>query len=176
MKMIRIMVSGLILLAGVMFFSGCASPSVAPVNSPGEKIKISVRVDRGRVSEVEARQWQYRTEVAAYMERDLMSRLNRCGYDATLIPSGENSISNPEIYRLDVQIKNYNPGSSAARIMVGFGAGACSLDLRYVVKKGEKTLQEWEDGISTSGDWRRLPRALDDKLVRKLNAELLTWK
>ena len=104
-----------------------------------------------------------------------MSRLRRAGYDAEMIqsPTGYNPAEGR--YLLTVKTVSYNPGSSAARILVGYGAGACSLDMHYEVMRGATVLQRWEDGIGTSTDWRRLPRALNEKLVRKLNAELLTW-
>ncbi len=163
------------LLTGAVLLSGCATPSIAPTTESGQKIKISVISNRGNPKEMESRQWQYRNEVGSYMEVDLVNRLNRTGYDARLIQSVSEYAPSANSYLLSMEITSYNPGSSAARIMVGFGAGACSMDMHYVVKNGSKVLQEWKDGIGTSGDWRRLPRALDDKLVRKLNAELLSW-
>jgi len=175
MRTIKI-IAGLCVIAGAVLFSGCATPSIAPVNSMGEKIKIAILSDRGSPDQMEPRQWTYRNEVGAYMERDLITRLNRTGYDATLIQSKSDDVPSLGHYLVEVKIKSYNPGSSAARMVVGFGAGACSLELHYIVKKEGNVIREWNDGIGTSGDWRRLPRALDDKLVRKLNAELLTWK
>ena len=163
------------LLTGAVLLSGCATPSIAPTTASGQKIKISVISNRGNPKEMESRQWQYRNEVGSYMEVDLVNRLNRTGYDARLIQSVSEYAPSANSYLLSMEITSYNPGSSVARIMVGYGAGACSLDMHYVVKNGSKVLQEWKDGIGTSGDWRRLPRALDDKLVRKLNAELLSW-
>ena len=124
---------------------------------------------------MESRQWKYRNEVGTYLEADLVNRLNRTGYQARLIQSEKEYQAGDDSYLLSTEITSYNPGSSVARIMVGYGAGACSLDMLYVVTNGKNVLQEWTDGIGTSGDWRRLPRALDDKLVRKLNAELLSW-
>lgn len=163
------------LLTGAVLLSGCATPSIAPTTASGQKIKISVISNRGNPKEMESRQWQYRNEVGSYMEVDLINRLNRTGYEAKLIQSVSEYVPLPNSYLLSMEITSYNPGSSVARIMVGYGAGACSLDMHYVVKNGSKVLQEWNDGIGTSSDWRRLPRALDDKLVRKLNAELLSW-
>ncbi len=160
------------LVIGTLLFSGCVTSS-APQTSTGEKIKISVLSDRGDPKKMESRQWQYRNEVGAYMERDLINRLNRTGYDANLITSRKEHTSGPGRYLVEVSIKSYNPGSSAARILVGFGAGACSLDIHYAVfGSGSKAIMEWDDGIGTAGDWRRLPVALNNKLVHKLNAEL----
>ncbi len=164
-----------ILVAGVLL-SGCVTASTAPQAAAGGKSKIFVVLDRGNKNEMEAQQWKYRNEVGAYMEADLIRRLSRAGYMAQLIPSEKEYTSAVDSYLVSMKIKSYNPGSSAARIVVGFGAGACSLDMHYAVKQGPKVLQEWDDGIGSSLDWRRLCNALDDKLIRKLNAELLTWK
>ncbi len=162
-------------MVGVTLLSGCATPSIAPMTASGQKIEISVMSNRGNPKEMESRQWQYRNEVGSYMEVDLVNRLNRTGYEAKLIQSVSEYAPSANSYLVSMEITSYNPGSSVARMLVGYGAGACSLDMHYVVKNGSKVLQEWKDGIGTSSDWRRLPRALDDKLVRKLNAELLTW-
>ncbi len=124
---------------------------------------------------MESRQWKYRNEIGRYMEPDLIRRLNRTGYNATLIQSASEYQPGPDSYLLSMEITSYNPGSSAARMLVGFGAGACALDMNYEVQKDGRVIRRWQDGIGTSGDWRRLPIALNDKLVRKLNAELLTW-
>lgn len=164
------------LLAGATLFSGCASASIAPVSRTGGKIKVALLSNRGNPDQMESQQWKYRTEVGTYMEKDVLNRLNRTGYEARLIHSEKEYVSGPDSYLLSMAITKYNPGSTAARVLVGFGAGSCSLDMLYTVKKGSNVLQEWADGIGTSGDWRRLPRVLDDKLVRKLNAELSTWE
>ncbi len=162
--------------AGLVLVFGCATASNAPRTMTGEKIRIAVLSDRGDPNAMEARQWQYRTEVGTYMERDLINRLNRTGYDARLIQSESEYVPAADSYLLITEIRKYNPGSSAARIVVGFGAGSCSLDMHYTVRNGAQVLQSWDDGIGTSMDWRRLAVALNDKLARKFNAELLTWK
>ncbi len=153
-------------------FTGCAT-SKAPMASGGGKIKIFIVSDRGNPEEMEEKQWRYRNEVGTYMETDLLARLNRTGYEAKLITSKEEFVPGPDTYLISMEIESYNPGSSAARMLVGFGAGACSLDMHYVVFDGQsKKVMEWDDGIGTAGDWRRLPITLDDKLVRKLNTDL----
>jgi hypothetical protein len=171
----RSLLSGLGILAGVLLLSACVSTSVAPQGASGGKIKIAVLSSRGDPGTMESKQWGFRNEIGEYMEPDLVRRLNRSGYDAKLIQSASEYTAGPDSYLLSMEITSYNPGSSAARIFVGYGAGACALDMKYSVQKGGQVVQSWEDGIGTSGDWRRLPNALNDKLVRKLNAELLSW-
>lgn len=160
---------------GLLMLFGCVTTSSAPKTASGHPIKLAVLSDRGDPNEMESKQWGYRNEVGSYMEEDLLRRLNRAGYDAKLIDSASEYTPAPDSYLLKMEITSYNPGSSAARIFVGYGAGACSLDMRYTVKKGGQVVQQWEDGIGTSMDWHRLPNALNEKLVNKLNAEILTW-
>ncbi len=159
-------------ICGMVLVSGCAT-SRAPMTASGEKIKIFVLSDRGSPDKMEEKQWGYRNEVGSYMETDLINRLNRTGYNATLVKDKSEIKPLPDSYTVFAKIKSYNPGSAAARIVVGFGAGACSLDMHYKVFNADgAVIMEWDDGIGTSGDWRRLPIALNDKLVRKLNEEL----
>jgi hypothetical protein len=162
-------------VAGALLLSACVTASVAPKSASGGKIKIAVLSNRGNPDSMESRQWQWRNEVGEYMEPDLINRLKRSGYDAKLVSSASEYTAGPDSYLVMMEITSYNPGSSAARMFVGYGAGACALDMKYTVKNGNKTLQSWEDGIGTSQHWRKLPHALNDKLVRKLNAELLSW-
>lgn len=171
----RAIFAGLVMIVGSMLLSACVTASVAPKSSSGGNIKLFVLSNRGNPNEMESVQWKYRNEIGSYMEPDLIKRLKRSGYDAKLITSASEYTAGPDSYLISMEIVSYNPGSSAARVFVGYGVGACALDMKYVVKNGSKTLQSWEDGIGTSMDWRRLPIALNDKLVRKLNAELLSW-
>ena len=159
-------------LAGAVVLSGCAT-SRAPLTKSGGKVEISVLSNRGKESEMEARQWQYRNEVGSYMETDLINRLNRSGYDAKLIHSKSEFTPGEGKYLVCVEVESYNPGSNVARMLVGFGAGACSMDCHYAVfGQGSESILSWDDGVGTSGDWRRIPNTLDDRLVRKLNTEL----
>ena len=165
---------GLGFVLSLMLLAGCTTSS-APKLSTGGNVKLAVYSDRGDPSTMEARQWDYRNEVGPYMEADLINRLRRAGYDVKLIQSPADYNSADGRYLLVTKMLSYNPGSAAARIIVGFGAGACSLDMQYTVLKGSTVLQQWKDGIGSSTDWHRLPRALNEKLVCRLNDELMSW-
>lgn len=166
--------SGLVAIAG--FITGCGTPYKAPMADDGGKIKLFVVSDRGNENEMEEKQWGYRNEVGSYMESDVLARLNASGYDVQKIDSKDEFVPEEDSFLLYMRIESYNPGSSAARILVGFGAGSCSLDMHYIVfDESSKKVMEWDDGIGTSGDWHRLTTSLDDKLVRKLDAELAKY-
>ncbi|MFO7811985.1 MAG: DUF4410 domain-containing protein, partial [Pelovirga sp.] len=116
-----------VLLLAVVI-SGCARSGVsAPVVAGGEKIEIVLLSHRGDPATMDERQYQYRIEVGQWMERDLLNQLRRSGYEASQISSRTEFTPKADRYLLEVIIDGYNPGSSAARIVVGFGAGAASL-------------------------------------------------
>ena len=121
------------------------------------------------------RQYQYRVEVGQWMERDLLNMLRRSGYDAALIESKGEFEAREGRYLLTVRIESYNPGSSAARFLVGFGAGAASLDNHYeFYGTAPQPLMIWDDGVGTSEHWTKLPRKLNANTVRKITERLTT--
>lgn len=158
-------------IAALMVLNGCASSGrkVVPLTAAGTPIHIDVLCDRGDPATMEEKQWRYRNEVGAFMEPNLVRRLGDFKFSAALIQKESDFKKQPGTYLLKVRITSYNPGSAAARILVGYGAGACSLDCEYELLDGEgKTLMKWTDGIGTSGDWRRLPIALNKRNGKKI--------
>ncbi len=161
----------LLLLAVVI--SGCARSSVsAPVAAGGEKIEIVLLSHRGDPATMDERQYQFRIEVGQWMERDLLNQLRRSGYEASQISSRADFTPKAGRYLFEVTIDKYNPGSSAARIVVGFGAGAASLDNSYALSSGQQPLLSWSDGVGTSQHWTRLPRTLNERAVKKVTEYL----
>jgi hypothetical protein len=122
---------GMCLASSMLLVAGCATAPRAPLTAGGERIEIMVFSDRGNPDEMDERQYQRRIEVGQWMEGDLIDLLTRSGYQAALIGSKEEFKARDGRYLLTVKIVKYNPGSSAARIIVGFGAGAASLDNHY---------------------------------------------
>ncbi len=163
-------------LCVVVFLSwalGCASAPRAPRSADGNAIEVHVLSNRGSPDEMDARAYRHRNEVGQWMERDLLNQLRRSGYVAGQISSRDEFQPGPGIYLLEVQIDSYHAGSSAARIMVGYGAGSAALEKSYALYgEEEQPLLEWSDGVGTSQDWRRLPRRLNQNAVRRVNAYL----
>jgi hypothetical protein len=157
----------------VLLVSACVTRSRAPVSASGSKVEIAVLSDRRDPKEMEARQWGWRNEVGQFMESDLVNQLNRAGYTARLIKSQNEFESADGRYLLKVEIKSYNPGSSAARVLVGFGAGAAGLDTHYeLYGAATNPVLAWDDGVGTSQHWTKLPRKLNSNAVRKINEQL----
>jgi hypothetical protein len=154
---------------GVLFgVWGCRSVR-APLASSGQRYHIDVLVDRGDPDSMESRQWGWRNEIGEYMEPNLVRRLGDYGFSSAQIGKASEARGTADSYLLAVRIESYNPGSSAARILVGYGAGACSLDCHYELfdSAGKKVL-EWDDGCGTSGHWTRLPNKLNHNASQKI--------
>ena len=161
----------------VMLVAGCARAPRAPLADAGEKIEIMVFSDRGNPAGMTERQYKYRIEVGQYMERDLINRLRRSGYRALLINSKDEFEAQAGRYLLIVRIVSYNQGSSAARILVGFGAGAASLDNKYeFYGAGQEPIMAWDDGVGTSEHWTRIPRKLNANTVKRITEKLTASK
>lgn len=161
----------------VMLVAGCARAPRAPLADAGEKIEIMVFSNRGNPAEMTERQYKYRIEVGQYMERDLINRLKRSGYRALLINSKDEFEARAGRYLLIVKIVSYNPGNSATRIFVGFGAGAASLDNKYeFYSAGQKPIMAWDDGVGTSEHWTRIPRKLNVNTVKRITEKLTASK
>lgn len=167
---------GMLLTGLIVVISGCAKGTPAPISTDGEKVEIVLLSHRGDPSAMNERQYQYRVEVGQWMERDLLNMLRRSGYEATQITSREDFSSKAGRYLLEVTIDSYNPGSSAARVVVGYGAGAAALDNSYTFSAGQQPLLFWSDGVGTSQHWTRLPRVLNERAVKKIKDYMRTSK
>jgi hypothetical protein len=167
--------AGLLMVLGSVLLSGCVG-NTASVRRGGE-IHIIVLCDRGDEASMEKRQWRYRNEVGAFMEPDLVRRLQDYMFSSALIHGSEFK-KEPNWYLLKVKITSYNPGSSAARNLArwagpgsGYGIGVCSLDCGYeLIDSNGAQVLAWTDGVATSRvDWRRLPLALNKRVGKKLS-------
>lgn len=162
-----------VVLACLAVVSGCARSTTAPTTSTGDKVEIIVLVHRGDPATMNERQYQFRNEVGEWMERDLLTMLRRSGYEARQVLSDAEFVPTSGRYLLEVTIDSYNPGSSAARILVGFGAGAAALDNSYALYGSQgDPLISWSDGVGTSQHWTRLPRVLNERAVKRVTEYL----
>jgi len=157
----------------VMVAAGCRSSRAGHAESSrlsavAVRQALDVLIEEGKPSEMQSKQYEYRCELRDYMERDLPRRLARYGFDVRMIRQrGEQTAGR---HLLVVHYDAYNPGSSAARIVVGYGAGAASLDMSMCLFQGEAVVMSWKDGCGTSGHWSRIINKLDDNMGKKLQA------
>jgi hypothetical protein len=115
-----------------------------------------------------------RNALADWWEVDLVNVLTRRGgYDAKLIQSRDEFVAGPDTYLLTAKIIDYNPGSKAARMFVGFGAGSCSMDLHIeLYGVDNKQLFTKDDHVASSRDWRNVARKLNENTLKAVNEAL----
>lgn len=136
----------------------------------GPRRALDVLIEEGNPAEMEAQQYQFRVELRNYMKRELPRRFARYGMDARMISErAETAATGDGRDLLVVHYVSYNPGSSAARMVVGYGAGAAALDISATLYRSGQEVLAWSDGCGTSGHWSRLINKLDDNMGKKLN-------
>jgi hypothetical protein len=148
-------------IVGVLCFGGALAASA------GGNERIAILLDPGN-NDRENRQ------MGSRMERDLKNVLDKRGnYDSRILRSRDEFKPGEGEYLLSVRIVRYNSGSKAARIIVGFGAGSCSLDIHYELfgPNGNMLLSK-DDGCGSSLDWQRLARKLNETMLAAIQARL----
>jgi len=135
---------------------------------------IYVLVDRNITPDMELDAVKARNALADWWEVDLVNVLaKRGGYDAKLIQTRGDFVSGPDTYLLTAKILKYNPGSKAARILVGFGAGSCSMDIHIeFFSAGNKQIFSKDDGVGSGRDWRNVARKLNENILKTVTEAL----
>jgi len=184
----RLMLIGLIICLAVV--AGCHSRTDAPkakkevkqeekraeaekmpaAVSADKNLKISVLMDTGD-DNLALEKIDQREQLNAWMGRDLVTMLNKAGFEASLIENRKQYKSGT--YLLKVTIVKYSAGSKAARIIVGYGAGAVSLDTRYELfaPEGNRILSD-EHGVGSGRDWTFCARKLNTQTVNAVKNKL----
>jgi len=138
--------------------------------STGKKPKMNVLMDMGGDGLTQA-QIDQREQLNDFMGKDLVRMLNKAGYEASLIENRNQYTKGT--YLLKVTIIRYNAGSKAARIVVGFGAGAVSLDTRFeLFAPGGNLVVSDEHGVGSSMDWTSCARKLNKQTVEAVSGKL----
>lgn len=128
---------------------------------------IDILIEPGDSAQLTPKQYEQRLDLKNYMVRTLPVKMQRHGIEGRII--GEKSDYAGEGRQLlVVRYVRYNPGATAARIIVGFGAGAASLDVTHALYDGDKSILTWTDGCGTSEHWQRLVNKINDNAVIKL--------
>ncbi|MDD5307994.1 MAG: DUF4410 domain-containing protein [Deltaproteobacteria bacterium] len=159
----------------IALLAGCGASVKAPRAPDGGPTKVQVLVDMGYTGKTpdEANQLK---QVEDYLKPDLMNRLTDVGYSAEYIAAKEQFTPGPGKYLLVVTVLNYNPGSKAARMLVGFGAGSAALDERFdLFADGTTALLTQDNGRASSKDWTDICRRTNKDMVvaitNKLNGQ-----
>jgi len=155
--------------------SACGGRQGAPTLPNGQRLSIMVFLDRSVAPETPPEKVQQLQQVQDWMEPDLLALLRNAGYDAagimTMDAAGAGA---PGRYTLRVQILNYSGGSKAARMFVGFGAGAARLDTHFeLVGPNGQSYVSGSPGTATGrADWQRVVRKVNQEIVAAVNMRL----
>lgn len=163
---------GVITILAVIFAAGVAFSGPKAPSLGGEKISIFVLLDRGITDGMNARQERAQNDIGDWMGNDLVKMLNKAGYEATLIQKQNEYTPEAGEYLLKATIVKYDPGSTAARVIVGFGAGSASMDMHYELSGKGESLLKYDDGVGSSMDWKRVARKLNENALKRVTEKM----
>lgn len=162
-------------LLSVTFITGLIQPAAAAQENAANKM-ISIVFDDGVDSSLNARQAKSRTSLAEWMKRDLVrvfGRYAKAGFEAKLIEKRQEFKAKAGNYLLLVKITDYNPGSKAARIMVGYGAGGVSLKIHYdLSSNGSSMILSQDDSVFSGREWINAARKLNQNIAKAVTEKI----
>ncbi len=154
----------ILLLVGLN--GGCGKKQISL--NPGKGQDMTVLTLDGNLAGLNADQQRELDIVMRWMDRDIIQSLNRSGFNATLIKD-RNNYKKGMGKLLIIDVDAFNPGSRAARAFVGYGAGAASLDLDYVLlNENGGELLRWKDGVGSSKGGTYCAQTLNRNAVEKI--------
>lgn len=158
---------------GLLVNVGCGGRSGSAAKMPdGKKILINLYFDPGTTPEMEEAQVKQLEQLADWMQPDLMNIIEGTGYDVVSVADPATA-TGPGRYLLRVRITNYNAGSKAARMFVGFGAGSLQLDAHFelVDTKGAIAIAG-DPSVGSGRDWKNGARKVNEQVVDAFNGQL----
>ena len=165
---------GLIVFFIMTLVASMAYPSAAAENDT--QATIFVLLDSGVNDSHDARLAKSQTALANWMKNDLIkvfARYAKAGFQAKLIEKRSDFIPRPNNYLLNVKITDYRPGSRAARIVVGFGAGGLSIKIHYeLFAEGLNTLITKDDSVYSGREWMYAARKLNQNTAKAVIEKL----
>jgi Domain of unknown function (DUF4410) len=161
----------LVALLSLVFVACGGGVGKGPTLPGGQKVAVILEPDRNLTGLEEARANQV-NQLADFQEGDLLSLLLKAGYEPARATDAA-AQPGPGRYVLKTKIVKYNPGSAAARMWVGFGAGAASIDFHYDLLGPDGSLYTQGDmSVGSGRDWRKAARKVNIDTVRAVNARL----
>lgn len=150
---------------------GCASERLSARAPDGSAYTLELYLDRNEALPNATQVAQ----VAGFMEPDLRGTLLESGFSVVPIASPESFVPGPNKFLLIVKVLNYDPGSKAARMVVGFGAGALVLDTQHLLYAGpDKLLMQSSGSVGSSRDWTNAARKINQQIAREVTHALAT--
>lgn len=158
----------------LLFTAGCAAKISAPKLSDGNAITLHFYCDTEITNQVPTENAVQIEEVADFMQRHFLGYASKSGYNVNILKDKSSFKTQPGHYLLAVKIKKYNPGNKALRVMVGFGAGAASMDTHYALYAEEDAaILSKDDGVGSSNpNWIVIPAKLNEKMLIEVTKTL----
>jgi len=148
---------------------GCNKPQASAIKADGSGYTVQFLVDAGITSDMSETQMKAQRQLATWMENDLLSMLTRAGYKPAPISPSDKFKGGSGNYLVQIKVTNYNPGSKAARMLVGFGAGSTSVDIQYqILNRNKQIVEDRADGVGSSRAWNYCARVLNQRIVATL--------
>jgi hypothetical protein len=145
--------AAVVLLAAAWISLACSGATPLVAGPAGSK-SVSIEVADGIRPDMRGDVQKAHRDLAKFIERDMAARLTKSGF--RVAPESAD-------YQIKMDLLNYNPGSKAARAFVGFGAGACSVDLSLDMTGPQGSLLSTKDGVGSSRDWRYCVQVLNKR-------------
>ncbi len=157
-----------------VFISGFINPlSAAEENT---LTTIAILFDNGVNNSLPERQVKSQTQLADWMQNDLIrvfGRYAKSGYQAKLIEKRQDFTPQSNQYLLKVKIIEYRPGSKAARMMVGYGAGGVALKIQYELSaNGNTAILKNDDSTFSGREWMNAARKLNQNIAKAVIEKL----
>jgi len=155
-----------ILLVSLIGFAGYAADKPAT-----GKTMINILFDSGITDKLSASQVKAQSQIGDFMKEDMVrifERYEKNGYAAKLIDKEGDYKAGANNQLLKVKITNYNAGSKAARIMVGYGAGGVKLAIHYDLIADGKVITSKDDDVYSGRDWRNAARKLNENTAKAI--------
>ena len=112
-------------------------------------------------------------QVVSFMEPDLHELLQNTGYSVVPSTNPEAFVPGPNKFLLIVKVLNYNPGSKAARMLVGFGAGSLVLDTQHLLYSGPgQLLFQGTGAVGSARDWEYAARKINQQVTKEVTTAL----
>ncbi|MFH0917700.1 MAG: DUF4410 domain-containing protein [Candidatus Omnitrophota bacterium] len=152
----------------VAFIIGFVYPAgAAEISAP---TTICILFDNGVNSTLNDRQAKSQERLSDWMDNDLVrvfARYEKSGYQAKRIEKRQDYTPQPNNYLLTVKITEYRPGSKAARIIVGYGAGGVALKIHYeLFVDGVKSILSKDDSTYSGREWINAARKLNQNIAK----------
>jgi len=153
-----------VVVAAVAGLSGCAGLTAAR-GKAGGPVTLEVAFDQGQG----AKNPEQIAQLVDWMQPDLERMLTNAGY--VVVPQRDPAAfqPGPDRYLLLIHVLNYHAGSKAARMFVGMGAGALTLDTSNELYSGPGQVVFRSTGaVGSSRDWNKAARKINEQIAREV--------